>query len=269
MKKIFTLFVAALFCSTMMVFAQEDERTVVNEIVLTTTAGDWDAQFAVGDEYYSYNVVLNVPESAPYITEYWNSGLYKWDNSTSNWDWANRITNGNILSEGKYLYQIRIRINGDAGLTHRFPTDAADLSASVDGKAWDIYAASLYVGEDQSHVYIQHEFELTDGTPAPIPTDVAVSYLDKSAAELDGEDIVLNIPVAPEIDGFTFLRWDFVAGAVADGLKVQAVYKANSATEAPSVVVNPVNPAQKLIRNGNVYILTGDKTYTITGQEVK
>ena len=37
----------------------------------------------------------------------------------------------------------------------------------------------------------------------------------------------------------------------------------------PEVVINPANSAQKLIRNGRVYILTGDKTYTITGQEVR
>ena len=38
---------------------------------------------------------------------------------------------------------------------------------------------------------------------------------------------------------------------------------------APAVYTNPVNSAQKLIRNGNVYILSGDKTYTITGQHTK
>ena len=40
-------------------------------------------------------------------------------------------------------------------------------------------------------------------------------------------------------------------------------------TSAPAVYTNPANPAQKLIKNGNVYILTDDKTYTITGQLVK
>ena len=39
-------------------------------------------------------------------------------------------------------------------------------------------------------------------------------------------------------------------------------------TAAP-VVVNPANKAQKLIRNGNVYILRDDKTYTIQGLEVR
>ena len=37
-------------------------------------------------------------------------------------------------------------------------------------------------------------------------------------------------------------------------------------TSAPAVYTNP---AQKLIKNGNVYILTDDKTYTITGQIVE
>ncbi len=40
-------------------------------------------------------------------------------------------------------------------------------------------------------------------------------------------------------------------------------------SSTPAVYTNPANPAQKLIKNGNVYILTDDKTYTITGQQVK
>ncbi len=40
-------------------------------------------------------------------------------------------------------------------------------------------------------------------------------------------------------------------------------------SSAPAVYTNPTNPAQKLIRNGNMYILTDDQTYTITGQKVK
>ena len=35
----------------------------------------------------------------------------------------------------------------------------------------------------------------------------------------------------------------------------------------PDTTFHLSNPAQKLIRQGNVYILTGDKTYTITGQK--
>ena len=47
------------------------------------------------------------------------------------------------------------------------------------------------------------------------------------------------------------------------------IVEADVPTSAPAVYTNPANPAQKLIKNGNVYILTDDQTYTITGQKVK
>jgi hypothetical protein len=58
-------------------------------------------------------------------------------------------------------------------------------------------------------------------------------------------------------------------GDLAEGIVLQAVYESSTPTQAPEVYVNPANKAQKLIKNGNVYILSGDKTYTVTGQEVK
>lgn len=97
-----------------------------------------------------------------------------------------------------------------------------------------------------------------------------LTYVDKDDAHVNSENITLHLPVAPAFTDFTFIKWVVVASDLVDGIKIQAVYEYNgSATAAPSVVVSPTNPAQKLIRNGNVYILTGDKTYTITGAEVK
>ena len=54
-----------------------------------------------------------------------------------------------------------------------------------------------------------------------------------------------------------------------DGIVLKAVYTANEPTEAPQVYVNPANPAQKLIREGQVYVLRDDKLYTIQGQTVR
>ena len=47
-----------------------------------------------------------------------------------------------------------------------------------------------------------------------------------------------------------------------------ASIRAITTTAAPEVFVNPTNPAQKLLRNGQVYILQDGKTYTITGQKL-
>lgn len=96
-----------------------------------------------------------------------------------------------------------------------------------------------------------------------------VTYIDKYDEIIDSEKIKLHLPEAPIIEGFTFLYWQPVAKNIQDGLTIQAVYEANEPTSAPAIYTNPANPAQKLIRNGNVYILTDDKTYTLTGQAVK
>ena len=89
-------------------------------------------------------------------------------------------------------------------------------------------------------------------------------------SEISNEQISFKIPTPPTIAGFTFVKWVIVASDLDETIEIQATYKyEGGATEAPAEVVNPKNPAQKLIRNGNVYILTGEKAYTIIGQEVK
>ena len=40
-------------------------------------------------------------------------------------------------------------------------------------------------------------------------------------------------------------------------------------SSAPEIYVNPANPAQKLLRNGQVYILKDNKTYTIMGAQIQ
>jgi len=98
---------------------------------------------------------------------------------------------------------------------------------------------------------------------------VNLSYLDQEGEEMYGGVELLHMPIAPKIDGFTFEKWVVKAGDFADGIKLQAVYKADTATGAPAQYVNPANPAQKLIRQGNVYILQDGKTYTVDGKQVR
>ena len=110
-------------------------------------------------------------------------------------------------------------------------------------------------------------FAVAQYEPIPAYTHTVV-YKDKAGDIIKSDDITLALPEAPEIANFTFLRWEIVGGTLEDVIEIQAVYQANIPTSAPEVT-NPSNPAQKLIRNGNVYILTDDHTYTITGQEVR
>lgn len=98
---------------------------------------------------------------------------------------------------------------------------------------------------------------------------VQVSYLKQDESLHYMEAQKWQIPHAPRIEGFTFLKWQVLPGDLAEGIMLQAVYEANTPTEAPAVYTNPANPAQKLIKNGNVYILNGEKVYTVTGQELK
>ena len=97
---------------------------------------------------------------------------------------------------------------------------------------------------------------------------VQLTYLKKDEEPLFMETQKWQVPHAPHIEGFTFLRWDVQAGSLADGIVLQAVYEAKSPTSAPEVYTNPANNAQKLVREGNVYILRDDKLYSIQGQQI-
>ena len=77
-----------------------------------------------------------------------------------------------------------------------------------------------------------------------------------------------HFPEAPAVDGFNFLGWQPVAEPIIDAIAIQAVYQAVD-NAAPAVVTNPANAAQKLVRQGNVYILTDEKTYSVSGKRVK
>ena len=112
------------------------------------------------------------------------------------------------------------------------------------------------------------ENELNSGEPRPVTKDINISFTDKAGAELRNQTAQLTFPVAPEIEGFEFVGWQPVAALIQDQIEIQAVYKSKS-QGMPAIVANPANPTQKLIRNGNVYILRDNHTYTLSGQQVK
>jgi hypothetical protein len=88
-------------------------------------------------------------------------------------------------------------------------------------------------------------------------------------SEIHSQTITIQVPAAPEIAGFTFLYWQPVAEPITNVITIQAIYEADIPTSAPEEYINPANPAQKLLRNGQVYILQDGKTYTIMGAEIQ
>ena len=108
----------------------------------------------------------------------------------------------------------------------------------------------------------EEEIELND-------TEMTIVFTNSedSDSEIYRETITIKVPTAPAIAGFTFLYWQPVAEPITNEITIQAIYEADTPTSA-EVYTNPANPTQKLLRNGQVYILQDGKTYTITGQKL-
>ena len=60
-----------------------------------------------------------------------------------------------------------------------------------------------------------------------------VAYLDSLNNPVAQEQVVFNRPEAPEVAGFTFVRWDVIEGPLSEGIKIQAIYAENEPSGAP------------------------------------
>ena len=123
---------------------------------------------------------------------------------------------------------------------------------------WKEFGTILPIeGESEEEIEL-HDTEMT----------VVFTNSEDNDSEIYSQSLTIKVPAAPEIEGFTFLGWQPVATLITDTITIQAIYEANTPTSA-EVYTNPANPAQKLLRNGQVYILQDGKTYTVMGAEVK
>ena len=134
------------------------------------------------------------------------------------------------------------------------PTESLDDYKAAD--QWKDFGTILPIEEEEP----EEEIKLQD-------TDMTIVFTNSedSDSEIYRETITIKVPTAPTIAGFTFLYWQPVAEPITNEITIQAIYEADTPTSA-EVHVNPTNPTQKLLRNGQVYILQDGKTYTITGQ---
>ena len=133
----------------------------------------------------------------------------------------------------------------------------------------------LYVPIDYINLYrtkaVWCDFDHTIGVATDLEFEektVNLTYLKQDSSLHYMEAQKWEVPHEPYIEGFNFIGWRVEEGMLADGIVLRAIYQSNDPTDAPAVYTNPEDPTQKLIREGNVYILRDDKMYTIQGQRV-
>lgn len=137
------------------------------------------------------------------------------------------------------------------------------------------YSTIVFVPAEYLTYYQMHDFwGLYDVRPigesaGGETVSVTVNYQDKNGATLSNETFTFHFPEAPEVEGFTFLGWRPVPEIIDGSITIQAVYESTASSYSPASVSVPGNPAQRLIREGNVYILRDGKTYTATRMKVE
>ena len=126
----------------------------------------------------------------------------------------------------------------------------------------DLYRAKAVWCDFDNIIGVQTDLQFEDQI-------VNVTYLKPDSSLYYMEAQTWAVPHEPRVEGFTFIGWQVQQGMLSDGIVLVAVYTANNPTNTSDVVVNPANKAQKLIRQGNVYILRDDALFTITGARVQ
>lgn len=224
--------------------------------------------------YWKNHNIPCTPE--PIIINQFDSVLYK-DNVASNGWWQIQayapkyyVTLSNVSTtqvagtygiddldaEYSYIYEWSTKkkinlVEGSVTLTVDAKTDAVTAEGSFTCSDGNLYQLHIVYGTPSAPTY-------------------TVTYLDIDSAAITTEEIELHLPKAPDVEDFTFICWQPVASDITKGLFIRAIYEyKGDPLSAPAEVVVPGDHARKLVREGNIYILRDEKTYTITGQKVK
>lgn len=129
-----------------------------------------------------------------------------------------------------------------------------------------------FTGWDKDFSNVTSDLTVTAQYEEWQPTNYTFLFLNGTDNSLIGSSHVdFTLPNPPAVAGFTFSKWFVVAGEFDNQIVFIAVYEYTGVpTVAPAEVPVPGSSAQKLIREGNVYILTDDAhTYSMKGQKVQ
>ena len=168
-------------------------------------------------------------------------------------------------------YQInryRVRFFDDNTL---LKTDSVEYQSAAIAPANPYHEGYTFTGWDQAFDSITSDLDVYAMYEMGEDRDMTIVFTNSedNDSEVLSQSITIKIPAAPEITGFTFLGWKATDAFISDVITIQAIYEADVPSSAPEEYINPANPAQKLLRNGQVYILQDGKTYTIMGAEIQ
>ena len=291
MKKLVTLLLALVATTALWAADFKVDGIYYNILTDKTNEVEVTYQYQWSSDNYSYLTAAVIPEIVTYNGKTYSVTSIGYDafdgcssltsvtlgNSvTSIGEWAfsgcdgvTSVTIGNsVTSIGEYAFEGCSKIRE---VTAYMPTPPAATSCGLNQTVCTLNVPADYIDTYSNTLWWEDfkEIRAIAQYEEGADKEFEVIFSDQDNNELSVQSITLYVPLAPEIEGFTFLYWQPVAAPLDDVITIQAVYESNTPTAAPEVFVNPSNPAQKLIRNGQVYILHEDKMYTISGQVVK
>jgi len=244
----------------------------------------WDTDFSNVSEYLTV--------TAQYAINRFEVKFLNWDNSvlkTDSIDWhGSAVAPANPIREG-YTFTSWDKtfddITADLTVRAQFTINYYDVfflnydgqvlkeqsvqyntsATAPNAPAREGYSFTGWSGEysnvaSRLFIVAQYEKEQTGAIP--------VRFVDVEGETLLNSYVLDTAPIAPIIVNRTFLGWHAVAADIADGIVIQATYEDQTNTAAPSAQTDTENP-QKVLRDGNVYILRGNQTYTLTGTGVR
>ena len=176
------------------------------------------------------------------------------------------VTDHMIVTAQYQINRYRVRFFDDDIL---LKTDSVEYQSAAVAPANPYHEGYTFTGWDQAFDSITSDLDVYAQYEMGEDRDMTIVFTNgNDDSEISSNSVIFKIPAAPEIEGFIFLGWQPVATLIKDVITIQAIYEADVPSSAPEVYINPTNPAQKLLRNGQVYILQDGQTYTIQGQKL-
>ena len=191
------------------------------------------------------------------------------------------------FTEQGFEYWSESRANGGANAPRRITAalgehqyvQASGISLRVtltDLDAGTVYKYRVYGKVGDQYYYGAEQTFTTTGTY--VPPIYMITFANWDGTELQKSPVIENelpvyfgeTPIRPDDEQYTysFTGWTpSIVNATADATYT-ATYKAEQKSQGIEDVLNQVQ-CTKILRNGQIFILRGDKTYTLQGQEVK